>query len=237
MKDDGIKKYGLREGIADAFPIVIGFVPIAMTFGILAKTGEITLVESILFSALVFAGASQFIALNLLIVGAGMGEIIITTLLVNLRHMLMSASIATKLTKEIKKYSPLIAFGITDETFSVASFKEGTLTKGYMLSLEFISYLSWVGGTALGYILGGVLPDIVKASMGIALYAMFVAILIPEVKKSMRALLLACVSGCANAICKYIFNLPDGWSIVIAIVMISFLGVLLFGEKEGKVYE
>lgn len=237
MKDEIVKKCGLREGITDVFPIVIGFVPIAMTFGILAKTGSITLLEGILFSALVFAGASQFIALNLLIVGAGMGEIIITTFLVNLRHMLMSASIATKITKEMKRFSPLIAFGITDEVFSIVSFKEGTLTKSYMLSLEFISYLSWVGGTALGYVLGGILPDIVKASMGIALYAMFVAILIPEVKKSMRALLLACMSGCANAICKYLFNLPDGWSIVIAIVIISFLGVLLFGEKEGEVYE
>ncbi|WP_273323464.1 AzlC family ABC transporter permease [Vallitalea guaymasensis] len=236
MKKERIR-YSYSDGFVDGLPIVIGFVPIAMTFGILAKTSSISLLEGILFSVLVFAGASQFIALNLLMVGAGIGEIIVTTLLVNMRHMLMSASLASRLTKDMKKWSPLIAFGITDETFSVSSFKHGTLTKEYMLSLEFIAYLSWVGGTALGYIVGGILPDIVKASMGVALYAMFAAILIPEVKKSNKALILACLSGVTNTVCKYILIIPQGWSIVISIVLVSLLGVYLFREQEVKEYE
>ncbi|MCT4621305.1 MAG: AzlC family ABC transporter permease [Marinisporobacter sp.] len=232
MAIDCKTKYSFKDGVVDGLPIVIGFVPIAMAFGILSKTTGITMMDSILFSVLVFAGASQFIALNLLLVGAGIGEIILTTLLVNFRHFLMGASLATRMTKDMKRWSPFIAFGITDEIFSVASFKEGTLTKEYMLSLEFLAYSSWVGGTALGYLVGSVLPEAMKMSMGVALYAMFAAILIPEIKKSTKAFILACLSGIINSICKIFFSLPQGWSIVISIILVSFLGVCVFKEKE-----
>lgn len=237
MAKDSKIKYNCKDGIIDGLPIVIGFVPIAMAFGILSKTTGITMIDSILFSAIVFAGASQFIALNLLLLGAGIGEIVLTTLLVNFRHFLMGASLATRMTKDMKRWSPLIAFGITDEIFSVASFKEGTITKEYIISLEFVAYFAWVSGTALGYLVGGILPEVVKISMGVALYAMFAAILIPEIKKSSKAFILACLSGIINTLCKYLFNLPQGWSIVISIVLVSFLGLYLFKEKEVVEYE
>lgn len=230
-------KYSFRDGVVDGLPIVIGYLPIAMAFGILSKTTGVTMVDSILFSFLVFAGASQFIALNLLFVGAGMGEIILTTLLLNFRHFLMSASLATRMTTDVKRWSPFIAFGITDEIFSVASFKEGTLAKEYMLSLELVAYSAWVGGTALGYLVGGILPGVVKISMGVALYAMFAAILIPEMKKSTKAAILAGFAGIVNTCLKYFFALPQGWSIVISIILVSFLGLYLFKEEEETEYE
>lgn len=230
-------KCSFKDGIIDSIPIVIGFVPIAMTFGILAKNADITMFHCILFSVLVFAGASQFIALNLILLGAGIGEIVLTTFLVNFRHFLMSASLTTKITKDMKKWSPLIAFGITDEVFSVASFKKGTLTKQYIISLELLAYSAWVSGTALGYLVGKILPEIIKASMGIALYAMFVAILIPEAKKSIKPIILAGLSGIINSICIYFLTLPQGWSIVISIVLTSFIGLFLFKEEEEAVYE
>ncbi|WP_066500431.1 AzlC family ABC transporter permease [Abyssisolibacter fermentans] len=230
-------KCSFKDGVIDSIPIVIGFVPIAMTFGILAKNADITMFHCILFSVLVFAGASQFIALNLILLGAGIGEIVLTTFLVNFRHFLMSASLTTKITKDMKKWSPFIAFGITDEVFSVASFKKGTLTKQYIISLELLAYSAWVSGTVLGYLVGGILPKIIKASMGIALYAMFVAILIPEAKKSIKPIILAGLSGIINSICIYFLTLPQGWSIVISIVLTSFIGLFLFKEEEEAVYE
>jgi len=227
-------KNGFSDGIIDGIPIFIGYITVAITFGILSKNVGITMIDSILFSVLVFAGASQFIALNLLLLGAGVGEIVLTTLLVNFRHFLMSASLATRMTNDMKRWSPLIAFAITDEVFSVASFKKGTIAKKYILSLEFAAYTAWVSGTILGFLVGGVLPDAVRGSMGVALYAMFAAILIPEVKKTRKALILVCLSGIINTLCRYLFILPQGWSIVISIVMVSLLGVFLF-DKEGTV--
>ncbi|MTI71374.1 MAG: AzlC family ABC transporter permease [Firmicutes bacterium] len=226
----------IKEGMASGLPIVIGYFPIAMAFGILSKTVGLTLNESVLFSLLVFAGASQFMALNLISLGVGVGEIILTTLLVNFRHFLMSASISRKIKKEFKRWLSLIAFGITDEVFSVASFKKGTLNKNFMLSLQLVTYLSWVIGTGFGFLIGNILPTILKNSMGIALYAMFVAILVPEAKKSKEILILSLLSGLINLSLKFINILPKGWNIIISIILASSVGLLLFkkGEKNHE---
>jgi len=145
------KYFDIKEGLVTGFPIVIGYVPIAMAFGILAKATGITMMDSFLFSALVYAGASQFMALNLLNAGVGIGEIIVATLLMNFRHFLMSASLSTKMRNREKKWIPLIAFGVTDETFSVASFKKQMIDKEFILPLQAVAYFSWIGGTFLGY--------------------------------------------------------------------------------------
>lgn len=228
-----MNKYNIKDGINDGIPIIMGFIPIAMAFGILSKSAGITLVESLGFSMVVFAGASQFIALNLLIAGAGMGEIIITTLLVNFRHFLFAASLSPKITKDMKKVVPFIAFGLTDEIFSVASLKVKKLTKEYMLVLEFCAYSALAVGTFLGYVLGGVLPTVVQLSMGIALYALFTAILVPEMKKSLKVVALLVMSGITNTLCLYVLKLPQGWSIVISIILVSILGMFIkINERE-----
>lgn len=219
-----------REGAKAGVPIVIGYVPIAMAFGILSKTTGISMLDSFLFSLMVFAGASQFMALNLLAIGAGMGEIILTTLLVNLRHFLMSASLAARMKGNIKRWIPLIAFGVTDESFSVLSFKEGDITKDFTLGLQLTAYISWVVGTVLGYLAGGLLPQIVSDGMGIALYAMFVAILVPELKKSNKVVILVLLSGATNTLLNYFEILPKGWNMILTIILVSSVGAYLYGE-------
>lgn len=226
------KREQLKEGFVVSIPIIIGYIPIAIAFGILSKNTGITLLECVLFSALVFAGASQFMALNLLGLGTGGIEIVITTFLVNFRHFLMSASLVPRLHKPKKKWFPLIAFGITDETFSVASFHDGKLSTGLVLTIEVLAYLSWVLGSGLGYMLEGLLPAMLRESMGIALYAMFAAFLIPEVKKSKQIFFLAFGSGCVNALMEWINVLSSGWNIVVSIVVVSLLGVFLTNPNE-----
>jgi len=237
MKNSTVVKHTSKEGIVDGLPLVIGFMPIAMAFGILSKATGFSIIETVLFSALVFAGSSQFIALNLLLIGAGMGEIILTTLLINFRHFLMSTSLAVKLPKNIKKWKPLIAFGIIDEIFSIASFKEGELSKEYILSLQFMGYSAWVGGTLLGFLVGGIIPEIVETSMSVALYAMFVAILIPEIKKSLSVIVLVCIAGLINTIGIYVMELPQAWSIIISIILVSYLGIYIYDEGAVVVNE
>lgn len=232
-----MKKCNLKDGLKDGLPIIMGFIPIAMAFGILCKSAEISLLESLGFSMIVFAGASQFIAVNLLIAGASFGEIILTTLLVNFRHFLFAASISPKMTKDMKKFLPLIAFGLTDEIFSVASLKDKGLSKEYMLALESCAYFALAIGTALGYILGSVLPTVVQLSMGIALYALFTAILLPEMKKSSKIVVLITMSGIINSICLYVFNIAQGWSIIISIILVSLLGLFIKKETSEVCYE
>lgn len=221
-----------------AIPIFIGYVPAAVAFGILAKGSGITLFECFMFSAIVFAGASQFIALNLLLTGMGPGGIILTTLLVNFRHFLMSASLSTRVAKLTRKFHFLMAFGITDEVFSVLSFKRGELSKSYIFILQLSAYSAWVGGTVSGYILGGFLPEILINSMGVALYALLLAILLPEIKKSTRSLVLAVSAGLLNTLLIKIDLLPKGWTIIVCILAIATIGAFLQqnngqGEAHG----
>lgn len=221
-----------QEGARSGFPILIGYFPIAMAFGMLAKATGVSLVESILFSAIVFAGASQFMALNLLALGTGAWEIVLTTFLVNFRHFLMSASLSAKLEKSSRPWLPLIAFGVTDETFSVAALREGSLSPGFMAGLELVAYGSWVTGTLAGHLLGSALPPALQAAMGVALYGMFIALVAPQAKKSRRIAFLVALSGGINAFLETFTPLPSGWSIVVAILLSSAAG-LTFMEKEA----
>lgn len=222
-----------KIALSDGIPIMIGFIPIGMTFGILSKEVGLSFISCMLFSLAVFAGASQFIAISLIQMGAGIGEIVLTTMLLNFRHFLMSASLGAKLGDSIKGIRPLVAFGIVDEIFSLASFKDGGVTKEYLVTLQIIGYISWNIGTGLGFVLGGILPTILRASMGIGLYAMFAAILAPKIKQSHRALILALMAGAINSLLILILNIPQGWSIVITIIIVASYGSLCFkGDDE-----
>lgn len=224
--------HGLTAGI----PIFVGYLPAAVAFGLLAKTTDVGLIDTLLFSLLVFAGASQFMALNLLQGGVAAGEIIMATLLLNLRHLLMSASLAARFDRDKetnhKGFFPLAAFGVTDETFSVAATTEGRISIPFMLGLEGISYGAWVGGTGLGYLLGAALPPALQESMGITLYAMFVAILVPEFRKSYRFAVLALGSGGVHILLRKVRALPAGWKIIGAILITAALGTMIFKDDD-----
>ncbi len=220
-----------RNGFKAGIPIMIGYLPAAVAFGVLAKGCGISLVECFLFSAVVFAGASQFIALNLFITGMDPAGIVLTTLLVNFRHFLMSAHLSTKMKEIAGKYFFLIAFGVTDETFSVLSFTGEKLSVPFILLLQASAYSAWVGGTVAGYVLGGFLPEILTKSMGVALYALLLAILLPEFKKSVRTIVMAAASGLLNIALIKSGMLPPGWTIIVCIVVVSAAGAWMFNEK------
>ncbi len=223
------KKKALKAGV----PIFIGYFPAAIAFGILAKGCGITLLECFLFSAVVFAGASQFIALNLLVSGVGALGIILATLLVNFRHFLMSAYLSRRMGAIAKKYQFLMAFGVTDEVFSVLSFTPGHLSKTFVFTLQLSAYSGWVSGTIAGYVLGGFLPQVLTKSMGVALYALLLAILLPEIKKSFKIFALTVASGVLNVVLIKMDIFPNGWTIIVCILVIASLGAF-FVEDDLK---
>jgi len=226
-----LKRSEIKEGIYAGLPVFIGYFPIAVTFGLLAKSVNVTLLESFCFSSMVFAGASQFVGLNMYHAGIGAGEITLTVFLLNFRHFLMSAALSSK-TYFNRMLIPVISFGVTDETFAVASMKKGDLSEGYMIALNFTAYTGWVTGTVAGYAAGDFLPADVQASIAICLYAMFVAILIPAVKKSFQAGAVAVIAGVINSLLAYSGFLSSGWNIIVSIVAASFAGFFLFKGEE-----
>ncbi len=220
------------RGIMAGLSIALGYMPVALTFGFIAETTGLTLIETIGMSAFVFAGASQYMSLSLLAIGTGTLEIIFTTFIINIRHLLMSTAINEKAEKDHPVIKAVYAFGMTDEVFAVTSTKEGKLTSFYILGVALIAYSSWVINSGIGYIVGTSLPEIVQQSMSIALYALFIALLVPSLKKQRKIIWLAVSAAVLNAI--FSLFLPSGWSIIVATLTSAIVIELFYSKKKNQ---
>ncbi|MBD8003810.1 AzlC family ABC transporter permease [Bacillus norwichensis] len=218
-----VKTSQFRLGLQDGVSIAIGYAPIALTYGLLAKTADLTLVETVLMSLIVFAGASQYMALSMFALGTGSLEVIMTTFIVNIRHFLMSASLNEKVEKEVPWKKAVYAFGITDETFSVAATKAGTVSTGYLFGIISLAYSSWVVFSGIGYGIGASLPKVLQDSMTIALYAMFIGLLVPSMRKSVKVVYLALLAAVFNSVFVFWNVMGKGWAIVVATLLSSIL--------------
>lgn len=212
-----------RKGIQSGISIGIGYTPIALTFGLLAKTTGLTVVETILMSLIVFAGASQYISLSLLTLGTGVFEIVLTTFIVNIRHFLMAAALNEKSEEDHPAIKMAYSFGITDETFSVAAMKNGAVSAGYMFGLNLIAYSSWVICSGLGYLIGSNLPQMLQDSMSVALYAMFIGLLVPSMKQSVKVVILAVLAASFNSIFTVTGVFSTGWGIVLSTLLSTII--------------
>lgn len=227
--------YMIQKGFQVGLPIVIGYIPIAITYGVLAKQSGMSLMELTLMSALVYAGASQFMGVNMIAVSASAAEIILATFVLNFRHFVMSLSFMNGLREHIGiKGRVGLSLGLTDETFSVAALhmEEAKEEKSVLFygTIILTAYLSWILGSLLGGLLGDVIPEKLSQSMGIALYALFIALLVPSVKKEFKYGLIALVAILINVSVGQF--LSSGWSIVMGTVIGGFSGVFLLKERE-----
>jgi 4-azaleucine resistance transporter AzlC len=226
--------HGIKAGI----PIALGYIPIAIAFGILAKSSGIPSGAALLMSLLVYAGASQFVGINLLALGTPYWLIVFTTFVLNSRHFLMSASLTRRLAPPVRTDRLLVAsFGITDETFTVASLSDREqLPLSYIIALNMTAFSAWNAGTWIGLFLGQSIPASIQSSMGIALYAMFIGLLVPSMRKSRQVAILAVASALLNTVLQQ-FNLfgklSIGLNVVLTTILVSGLGAVLFkGESE-----
>lgn len=205
-----------KNGVQSGISIAIGYFPIALTFGFLAKSTGLELYETVLMSAFVFAGAAQYMALSLIALGTGAAEIIFTTFIVNIRHFLMGTFLNEKAESDSVWKKLVYAFGITDETFAVAASTPHRISTVYLLGLMSVSYGSWVVSSGLGFAIGSSLPRLLQESMSIALYAMFIGLLVPSMKRSAKVVYLALLAGALNSVFTLSGLLGKGWSLVCA---------------------
>lgn len=227
------------QGLKAGLPIAIGYLPIALAFGLLARSAGVSLLVTVLMSLLVFAGASQFIAVNLIALGTQAWEIVLTTLVINLRHFLMSASLSQRLAPGLSKsWRSLLAFGVTDETFTVASLQtQSILTAPFILGLNLIAYASWALGSGLGVLLAGGLPPTLQASMGIALYAMFIGLLVPSLRNGLPVVIVVLAAVVLQALMNWVPALgflATGWKLVISAALASMIGAAFYPQGVDK---
>lgn len=206
------------KGAKDGIPIALGYLSVSLAFGILAVNSGQPWWAPVVTSLSNFTGTGQFVGIDLIAVNASLTEICFTLLVINLRYLLMSLSLSQRVRPEMKLVPRMaIAFGITDEVFAVSLEQEAPLSGRYLAGLILSSYAGWVGGTIIGVLAGSVIPESVRTAMGIALYAMFIAIIIPPSRESLPVRLTVVIAVVISCGLYVLFpKLGSGWSMIIA---------------------
>ena len=228
----------MQRGIRDGIPIAVGYFSVSFTFGMMAVQSGISPFHAVLISLLNLTSAGQFAGLTVIVSNASLMEMVLTQLVVNIRYALMSVSLSQKLDDSVKMRSRLlIAYGNTDEIFAVASSKPGTVGAKYLYGLILLPVLGWVGGTLAGAVASTLLPGTVISALGVALYGMFIAIVVPPAKehKEVRTVvLIALLLSCAFYYLPVLRQVSSGFMIIICTVAAAAVGAVLFPLKEGE---
>ncbi len=221
-----IKTSDYLQGIKAGVPIILGIIPVGVAFAIMARQSGFSILETIMMSATVFAGASQMVSVNMYSQGADLLAIILATFVINLRHLIMSTCIMHKMKSDNVLMKALVSFGITDESFAIFTnleIEEATI--GFFMGLISVTYSTWVLSTVLGAISVKLLPAIIANSLGISLYAMFIALLIPNVKSDFKLLYLMIFTGLLNLI---LVNIIGGsWAMILSTLIAASVGACL----------
>ena len=228
----------IRAGLRDGIPIAPGAFSVSFSFGMLAVQAGISPFHAVLISLMNLTSAGQFAGLTVIVSGASLVEMALTQLVINIRYALMSVSLSQKLDSSVKTFQRmLIAYGNTDEIFAVASSKPGTVGSKYMYGLILLPVIGWVGGTLTGAVASTILPAAVISALGVALYGMFIAIVVPVAKESKEVLLVVAVSLVFSSAFYYLpvlRNITSGFTIIICTVAAAGIGAVLFPIKEEQ---
>lgn len=225
-----------RFGLGDGLPIALGYIPVSFTFGLMAASLGMDPLLAVIMSITNLTSAGQFAGARLMIEHAKYYEIIITVFIINLRYGLMSLGISQKIEDGLPLWKKaVIAFGITDETYAVASLEENTITYKYMLGLITLPFFGWTIGTMMGAYVDALLPKSISSASGIALYGMFIALMIPAAKASKTLLLVILVASGISVILNYIplFSfLSSGWCVILSSVSGALIMTLISPMEE-----
>ncbi len=220
-------------GVKASSPIIIGFISVATAYAVLAGQAGLYSWQTIMMSAAVFAGASQMIAVTMLAQGSSIALIIFATFIVNLRHLIMSTCVMNRM-KDVPLPARLLsAFGVTDESFAIfTTTDKKDCSFLYFLGILTVTYISWVLGTALGCVLSQFLPELVSNSLNITIYAMFIGLLVPKLKKNKKLTLTVLIT----AILSFTLStfLPHAWTIITATLLGAAISLFIPDSKTDE---
>lgn len=214
------KKSIFLNGVKQGIPIGVGYLAVSFTFGIWAVDGGMPAWMVVMISFTNLTSAGQFAGTGLMLGLASYLEIALSVFIINIRYSLMSLALTQKLASKIKfRQKLLMGFAVTDEIFAVASTQKERITPAFFYGLMSTPIIGWTMGTFLGAVVGNLLPPKLSDAMGIALYAMFIAIIIPPAKKSKAITGAILISVLVTCILKYVpvFSfITDGFAMIIA---------------------
>lgn len=235
-----IRKKEFTSGMRDGVPIGLGYFAVAFALGISAKNAGITATQGFVMSLLCNASAGEYAGIGLIAAHAAFAEVVLMTVVINARYLLMSCSLSQKLSPDTKlRHRIFIGFDITDEMFSLAVRKagDGYLDPVYYYGAMLTTIPMWATGTAVGAVAGAVLPHRIVSALSVALFGMFLAVIIPPARKSKIIMGLVGVSFALSFCAAYLPCLKDisgGTMTIVLTVVISAAAALLFPRTDEE---
>ena len=230
-----------KKGLKDGIPVCLGYFSVAFAFGIFAVENGLTVFQATVISLTNLTSAGQLAGVPI-IMGGTLPELALSQLIINSRYSLMSVSLSQKFSHKVKlKDKLLISYANTDEIFAVAISQKGEIGKKYMLGLMLLPILGWTSGTLIGAVAGNILPPMVTAALGLAIYGMFVAIVVPAAKKEKATALCVAIAIALSCAFKYIpllTKVPTGFTVIIcSVIAAAILAVVAPIKTEEEVTE
>ena len=233
-----MRKKEFIEGIRDGIPICLGYFSVSMAFGLTAVLSGVPIWAAVVISLTNLTSAGQFAGMNLIASHGAMVEIALTTLIINIRYFLMSISVSQKVERKMTmKERMAVSFGITDEIFAVSMQRDHDLTTAYMAGLIMTPVIGWTGGTLVGAVATSFMPEVLSNALGIALYGMFIAVIVPPARDQKNVLFAVALAIGASVACKYlpvIQNLSSGWTIILITIVVCLIAAWLFPVEESE---
>lgn len=230
-----MNKQNFKRGFKAGFPIGLGYLSVSFAFGIMAVSTGLSWWQAALISMTTVTSAGQLAAVGIMITPGRYAEMLISQLTINVRYSFMSISLSQKVNDRFKGiWRWLFGFMMTDEIFAVAA-QEQEVSRSFFAGLCVLPYLGWASGTVIGALLGSFLPSIILSALGIAIYGMFVAIVVPDMKKGRAVTVVVFISMVLSCIFTYvpvIKEVPSGLAISICAVLAAVLGAVFFPTEE-----
>ena len=227
-----------RRGLKAGLPIGLGYLSVSFAFGIQAMALGLTPLEAVLISMTNLTSAGQLAGITLMAGGAPLLEMALTQLTINLRYALMSLSLSQKMGEDMGTGRRMIfAFGNTDEIFAVASMEKGNIRFPYALGLMVLPYIGWSGGPLLGAVAGSLLPAFLRSALGIAIYGMFMAVVLPVARRERAVCMVAVLAALLSVALRYlpfVSGLSGGYRMILCAVGASAAGAALWPVEEAK---
>ena len=229
-----------RKGLKDGLAIGLGYLSVSFSFGILAVTSGLSWWQAVLVSFTNLTSAGQVAGVGIMAAGGTLIEMAVATLVINLRYALMAISLSQKTDASMTTPARLFTgFFITDEIFGVASSSDHPVSRSYMIGLGTLPVAGWTLGTLLGAVLGNILPAIVTNALAIAIYGMFIAIVLPATRKSKAVMIVSLISVALSCILFYVPVLHDkissGFAIIICSIIAALVGAIFMpAQTEQK---
>ncbi|MDD6763259.1 MAG: AzlC family ABC transporter permease [Clostridiales bacterium] len=230
-----------KTGIIDGLPIAVGYLAVSFSFGIAAVAAGLSPVEAIIISMTNLTSAGQFASIGIITSGGSYIEMALSQFVINLRYALMGISLSQKLDKSFTRlHALLLGHALTDEIFAVAASRSKKVRPVYFFGLAVLPYIGWSLGTAAGAVFGALLPDKLCSALSVSIYGMFIAIIVPAMKKSRAYLtvtMLAVAISCCLHYVKLFESISSGFAIIICAVIASAAGALIFpegGEEQDE---